>query len=829
MGKAIAAFAACAACATACRAEEATRTPGAARPDAGRFAEAVRSFLVRNAGDLAGRRVPVKLGRGQAQEMKLLAATGSGVRVDQSGVAMDVSWEKLGDEGLYRLARPFVESAPAEVHEAWLLLGAALGGSGESGFDELVRSLWRKDPAAARRVEAGLAALPSPAGIPKKEESAPAQRQAAPRQPENIVFPPDALDIPAVRQRVRNVRDFGARGDGVTDDTEAFRKALAGVDRPITILIPEGNYLVRDTISWTRWRTLAGTGRHKVTIRLADAAQGYGDPARPKPVIHACIPGPHYGGDSWANAAFENYILGLSVDTGTGNPGAIGILYTTHNLGMIENVLIRSGDGTGVVGLDLRQTEFGPGMIRHLEVVGFDTGIATPGNVSNAVFEHIVLRNQNVVGFDNNHPVTVRDLVSHNRVTAIRHGGHPMSHLVLLDSLLAGGAPNSPAIEARGPLYLRNVRAEGYGGIGAGVAGDRVEEHVRGQTHSPGGTSRLTLRLPIEDPPPEYTDPPSSWAIVAPGQDIQQAMNSGARTVFMAPGEHRIRDTIHVPPTVRRIFSFPGAAVGGPRERFGIDGNAPFMRIEGRTDEPLAIRGVGFGAWPHRVFYLEIASPRPVVIRGPIGGHPGGEVRNAPGSEGGRLHLVESHPDLRIKGDYNVWARQWNPENNPFDPAKAQAMAGRTYLVNDGGKVLILGMKTEAPAIHAVTVNGGQTEILGGFFRDHFGPGDYSWTGEVPGSGGLRVERTCVPYFITRDASINATFIQYAWAHGKARDIQAIEIRGNQRSELRIGPGTFTVGMYSSVLPSVPLLTRMPWTTLAQPTVPAPEMALSCR
>jgi polygalacturonase len=42
-----------------------------------------------------------------------------------------------------------------------------------------------------------------------------------------------------------NVRTCGARGDGFTDDTEAFRKAI---ETGRVVYVPTGRYLVTDTI-----------------------------------------------------------------------------------------------------------------------------------------------------------------------------------------------------------------------------------------------------------------------------------------------------------------------------------------------------------------------------------------------------------------------------------------------------------------------------------------------------------------------------------------------------------------------------------------------------
>ncbi len=612
-----------------------------------------------------------------------------------------------------------------------------------------------------------------------------------------VSFPPQA--------GVKSIKDFGAKGDGLTDDTEAFKKAVAlGVDDNRFIYIPNGTYLLSDTIGWARRRTLMGQSRDGVILKLKDKAPGFAQGDKPKAFIHAAVPGGYYGHDSWANAAFDNYLQNLTIDTGSDNPAAIGLLYTTHNNGMVEGVTIRSDDGQGVIGLDLSQTEFGPGMISQTRIDGFDVGIKTPGNVSNAVFEDITLVKQRVVGIENYHPIVIRKLRSENSVPAIRHSDLGLPHLVLIDAVLNGGDAANVAIESKGDYYLRNVMAQGYKAVlsdgGEVVAGMEIKERFKGRTNLEekaqvlGGVS---LVLPVEEPPAVFQEPAEKWLVLeSSGKDdtaaIQKAMDSGAKTIFFKAGEYRVSQTIRVPASVRRILSVPGATLRGTREIFGIGdlkdtsrddfgGNKPFLRIEGNTRESLSFERLNFSAWPFRVHGIEIASARPVLTRHGAMGHPGGEVRNTPESVGGKLFLVESSPDLRVKGDYHVWMRQWNPENNPFDP-KSPTMKKRTYLVNDGATVWILGYKTEAPAIHAITKNGGKTEILGGFFRDHFGGQDI---------GGDE------PYFITQDAWLSAMYVQYGWKSGKARALQGVETQGDQTREFILTPDTLTVGLYS--------------------------------
>jgi len=59
-----------------------------------------------------------------------------------------------------------------------------------------------------------------------------------------------------------NVRAFGAKGDGITDDTAAFRKAIANVPPGSTIFVPPGIYHITQDISYPATRSISwkGTG-----------------------------------------------------------------------------------------------------------------------------------------------------------------------------------------------------------------------------------------------------------------------------------------------------------------------------------------------------------------------------------------------------------------------------------------------------------------------------------------------------------------------------------------------------------------------------------------
>ncbi|MEL6927860.1 MAG: glycoside hydrolase family 55 protein [Cyanobacteria bacterium J06600_6] len=582
-----------------------------------------------------------------------------------------------------------------------------------------------------------------------------------------------------------NVKDFGAVGDGITDDTEAIKQAINATSHELQIIyLPEGTYVVSDTLELGRFLTLQGVSSVKTTIKLKENSPGFA--TQVKPVLRTFFNN---------NQTFAAYIQGITVKIGTGNPQAIGIRYNTHNYGAIDDVAIISEDLAGAVGLDLSETEFGPGMVSNLTVIGFDTGIKTPANVSHAVLENITLEKQRVVGLQNQMPLSVHNLTSINQVPAVTNAANPISHLVLIDAQLEGlSGTTGAAIQTEGSYYLRNIKTAGDYQSALQVRGESIpEKNIRERWSDSLAISapsdRGHLKLAIESPPSQPIDPVSNWVVPDSSQAdsteaLQMAMNSGAKTIFL-PGDitYKISRTIEIPETVERII-----AQKRPHGNIQVSESAkntrkfvsrPMFKFVGDTSKPVSVEWLKLSAWPHQPVVFEVATNRPVTFKY-CDGADRGSIKTA-ASWSGKVYIDEWLGTLDLHGQGSVWVRQWNPENNPFNPAKSSSQV--TYGVNDGVKLWVLGIKTEAPAIHLVTENQGQTEILGGFFRDHLNPQEY---------------KPEVPYFVTDNGSISASYVQYAWAQGKARSLQALEIRESDRREVTSQPETMIVDLYRS-------------------------------
>jgi Pectate lyase superfamily protein len=519
---------------------------------------------------------------------------------------------------------------------------------------------------------------------------------------ENIIFPADA--------GVLNVKNFGVKGDGVTDDTEAIQALLnAHPNGQRIIYLPNGTYLVSKTITWPagtpgkgddyKNTTLQGQSERGVIIKLKDNAAGFTIAAIPKAVI--------FTGPAPAQR-FGNSIRNLTVDTGSANPGAIGIQFNASNQGSMRHVTIQSGDGQGVNGLDMNFTdEIGPLLINGVTVKGFQYGIRTGFRINSQTLENITLQGQSEYGFYNTGQiVSIRGLRSNNAVTAIYNAGGRMT---VIDSTLHGtsGASHKPAIKNDYPLDLlvRNITTSGYQSAiqnaGTTMVGPNILEFVSGSAISQFSAPARTLNLPIKETPDVPWDDPikTPWANVVSygaipndGKDdtaaIQSAIDSGKTTVYLPVGNYNLQSTVLIRNNVRRIIGTE-ASVEVPKTV-----NPGFKIVDGTNPIVVFERiGSGYNSTPT----LENASARTLVIR---------DASNVSGNMTGSgdvfIENVVSNPwQSWTFNKQNIWARQFNVENEG------------THITNNAGNLWILGLKTERGGTLIDTKGGGKTEVLG--------------------------------------------------------------------------------------------------------------------
>jgi hypothetical protein len=528
---------------------------------------------------------------------------------------------------------------------------------------------------------------------------------------------------------------FGAAGDGRTDDTAALNAAFEHLANKVplaynTLLIPPGTYLVSGPLYCSRFIDVKGGGPDQTIIRLKDGT--FTNPQQPQPVLRMSSTRGDPGSNRATNgSSISLYLEGVTIDTGRGNPGAKALEYHSNNIGRLEDVVLRSSDGSGVLGLDLTHHDVGPALVKRVRVEGFDVGVAIRYQEYSMTFEHLTLVGQRLAGIRNQGNIlAIRGLRSTNRVPAIVAEG-ASSMITLLDSTLAGGSPDQPAIRAEGGVYCLRLRTEGYGYGKAlahrvlasrqpdvwqdvEVAGPEVDEYFGSNAVQGFGAPRGALKLPVEETPEPPLPPASEWVSVTRFSDrkagddwspaVQAAIDSGARVVYIPKTERfEFHTPIRLHGPVERLVGF-GAELNWPpdiwkregrREQTDAAGAPPPLLV---FDEPDPQRVVVLDRLA--CVHVQHASPATLVLRSSTPG------RYTTGVPGGKLFAEDvGGADWHFDHPQRIWVRQWNPESHAAGPC----------IHSRGATLWALGFKTEYESQKLLAEAGAATEILGAF------------------------------------------------------------------------------------------------------------------
>lgn len=580
---------------------------------------------------------------------------------------------------------------------------------------------------------------------------------------------------------------YGAVPDDEGDDTAAIQAALDAYPNGNRIVyLPPGVFVVKDTLSWpagdspavAHKRTiLQGAGRDATILRLAASAPGFGTPSRPKPVV-------------WTGGApaqrFRNALRDLTIEVGPGNGGAVALQFNASDQGCLRQVTLRAANGTGRIGLDLGHCdEIGPLLVKGLRVEGFEFGVVTKWPVHSVTFEDLLLSRQRRLGWWNYHQmVFARKVISENGVASFYNEKDSWGAVVILDSHLHGikADREAPAIHNQGRLYLRNVDLLGYrravdhddrgrekGDIEdpGTVAEDSSHPDIRSLFREVGdgtfATAGEVAHLPVKETPAVlWGDPGKEWAnLLDFGADptgaadaspaLQRAIDSGAATVYLPAGVNfRFAGPVEIRGPVQRIIGLEGRFTG---EKSPVWTLADDKHPQNLPDAPAVIvERIGGGGVPIR---LRHASARTLVVSSASG-------FVVEGSGRGDLFLEDFNGQLeRLGPGQSAWCRQLNSE-----------IEGATCH-NAGGKLWILGFRSENGGTLVETTAGGVTEI-NGLLVDSNG-------GWKPGE----------PAFLVEEASLNLFGVSERNFNRQPVSLWVRERQGAETRELTEKPWVF--------------------------------------
>lgn len=583
--------------------------------------------------------------------------------------------------------------------------------------------------------------------------------------PTESAFPADAP--------VWNVMAYGAKGDGTTDDTKAIQSAIsAALDAPgrygrggasQIVYLPNGTYKLSDTLQnilvqagrpvWHADFYLQGQSQAGTILKLADNCPAYADAAKARAVIQTRSQNYQSGA---VDQAFRHYIRNLTVDTGVGNPGAIGIDFIANNRGGIFNVTVQSGDPgkIGYTGIAMDAHYPGPALLKNVTIRGFSTGLSLRYVPEYGMtIEHLSLEDQLENGiFLGANALTIRDLTSRNKVPVIFN---VRGFLTLLDGNFTGGDPAAAAITMSGPgqIYCRNVTSTGYGTVincpnvqkpaASSTGATTVTEfETSGPFKAFPNNADASLNLPVLETPDSETSDLTQWVNGAPEKNlpdylssIQAAIDSGKPVVYLPSGAYSVSNTIVLRGSLKKLVGL--CAVILPTHDFPA--HAPLIRFDGGSADITILQDLVLAGNPidsHDQIATGVVdnSDKTLVIRNCDLG-----TYDNTASGTGNLFLEDTiGPVLTIDFPQHVWARQLNIEGSPG-----------AHITNNGGTLWILGFKTEGahPAtpgnLHTLLVNnGGKVELFGGFFYP---------TGKFPPE---------VPMIINKDGALSANYIK---------------------------------------------------------------------
>lgn len=525
------------------------------------------------------------------------------------------------------------------------------------------------------------------------------------------------------------VRDCGAKGDGVTDDTAALQRGLDAScgelpefrNKSAILFIPNGTYRVTQTlvVRHSKGPWIYGESRDGVVIRLDDGVKEIKSVLR----THANDEGPTSA--DW----FMRNLRCFTIDVGN-NPEVDGIRYFATNTGTLQDVRVIGNGKVGINAGFLGQS--GPNLIDNVIVEGYETGILSQW-IWGETISRATIRNCRKVGIEVSANVAaIEDLVVENTPIALHNKipndwGHWGGTVALINARINRGAqpgnaeqPNgepSPAIINDSILYARNVSVDGYETTllnhqSQSLKDPSIQEFISSPSKKLFDNAKSSsLNLPIESlPKPDWEYDFSKWLCAddfginsGDNEDdtagFQAAFDAAAKenktVVYLRgcggaePNWYRLHKPLRIPKPVKMVIALGWGRI------LGID-NGAFV-IDDQSAPVVHVRGIdAFGGPTIRI--INRSQNNTLVVEN-SGVHVVGEGT-------GKIFVHDCSGQLTLsKAGQRCWTRQLNPEG--------ESDAG--LVRNAGGILWCLGVKHEGRGIRISTSAQGSTEILGLF------------------------------------------------------------------------------------------------------------------
>ena len=516
---------------------------------------------------------------------------------------------------------------------------------------------------------------------------------------ENIVFPtvPGVIDI--------TKPPYSADKSGKTDVAPILNDVLTnqrseGTWGPRIIYLPNGTYLVKSAVSWkkppyTVGPHLHGQSRHGTVILLADSTFKV-----------ATQPGYMISSGSGVAQNFSRGIFNLTINTGKGNAGAIGIFWYGNNESLISDVDIISGDGGGIAGMRIGTNEEGPAGVRRVYIRGFRYGVWSTADLNTVTFTQLSLEGQSMCGIihETGFPIYIDSLTSRNSVPVVLN--RSSAQMVLINGYFTGGNPDTAAIinSTGAMLFVRNIRTGGYkqalsstSHTVAPPSGAIIDEWSSHGVVTLFDGPQKSLNLPIKRAPePEWEQDMNKWADVTKyttGRTdqaaLQAAIDDPTKTAVILPQgrDFNLAGDVYVRGNIRMLVCAGAGFIGaGSLVVTDAAGAPPVVKLWKVTSGTNSIVQ---------------QSSRTVVIEASA------NMKQFLHSGSGDLFITDATTGVRMTNPAgHLWAWHFNAESGGGPgPGQLDMTAGTAW---------IFGWKDEGAGISA-KLAGGTAEVLGYF------------------------------------------------------------------------------------------------------------------
>ena len=526
-------------------------------------------------------------------------------------------------------------------------------------------------------------------------------------------------------------------------DGEIERVIFPETEPQIPIMyFPNGVYLVSDTISYSimdlqnecpkecvggfelnRYIMMMGQSRAGTVIKLKDNCPGF-EYGNERPVVS-------YMRGERSNVAWNNYFENITIDVGSGNPGAVGLVFFGNNSGAVRNVTIRSSDphGFGAVGFAAIHEIISGCCVRNLSVEGFDIGIKVTPTRNYVAFSNVCLKGQRKYGIKVEQTIaSFHNVYYKGNVPALYVSG-ALANVVLTDAkMICPSHCIYPAIKIElGYAFIRNIVTKNFASSINMYWGEKtipdgsVKEF---STHE--GFSLFdercieSLNLPCQAFPDQdgLWDIDHNWVCVndfgAKGDGetddtaaVQRAMQQGG-TIWFQPGCYLLTEPIEIPTQVLHVH-FMNCEFAISENRHERDNDAVFC-VTGDDAKPLLLEKLSCRHLLYGHIRLVRHEGKRTLHMRDIHTQCSPSYYNT--VSGATLFLEDVVSTTSIKPyrhlpafhfiGQKVYAFCINPERSMHE------------IINDGGAFWLMGFKTEGDGPLCETYNGGKSDILGG-------------------------------------------------------------------------------------------------------------------